>query len=383
MMYLKCLQDISDFKESKTILSNKGLIIKEYESLYLVKYDKKTCDMNDSDIKKCRGIVLEKNTNRLVCVPPMKSDNVSIFNEIDINNTIFEEFVEGTMINIFKYNGEMCMSTRSCLGAYCSFYTNKTFNKLFSDIIELSKFDVMDDNMNLTFILQHPENTIVKSYSKPDIKLVYGVSIIDNNVKHYKLDDLNTILEDKGLEFGIPIRYTITEMGQIYQILEKMTYNEQGIILKSLENETYVRSKIRNEYYNYVRHLKGNNNNKKFMFLELRASNGLDEYLKYFQEDYELFESYRIELYETTQKLFNLYQDYYVRKDENKEKIIKKFTDIDFEYRPLCIELHTNYKIKKQITNKQKVIEYMNSLPIAKLLFVINYKYREAKLVNA
>jgi len=376
MTYLDCLKDITDFEESQKILTSKRLIVKEYETLYLVKYDKKTCDMNDNDVKKCRGIVLEKNTNKLVCVPPPKSDNVVIFNDIDINKTIFEEFVEGTMINIFKYNGEMFMSTRSCLGGYCSFYTNKTFNTLFSDIIELSKFDVIDDNMNLTFILQHPENTIVKSYNKPDIKLVYGVSIIDNNIKHYELDDLNTILENKGLDFGIPIKYTITEIDQVYQILEKMTYNEQGIILKSLENTKYLRGKIRNEYYNYVRHLKGNNNNKKYMYLELRSSNGLDEYLKYFQEDLELFESYRLDLYETTHKLFNLYQDYYVRKDENKEKVIKKFTDIDFEYRPLCIELHQNYKTTKQITNKQKVIEYMNSLPIAKLLFVINYKYR-------
>jgi len=379
MTYLECLKDVYNFEESKKILTSKKLIVKEYKHLYLVKYDKQKCDMNDPDIKKCRGIVLEKNTNKLVCVPPPKSDDVTKFNEIDISSTIFEEFVEGTMINIFKYKGEMFMSTRSCLGGYCYFYTNKTFNTLFSDIIELSKFGVIDDNMNLTFILQHPENTIVKSYSKPDIKLVYGISIIDNKIKHYKLDDLNIILEDKGLDFGIPIRYTITEIGQVYQILEKMTYNEQGIILKSLENDNYMRGKIRNEYYNYVRNLKGNNNNKKYMYLELRSSNGLDEYLKYFQEDLELFESYRLELYETTNKLFNLYQDYYVRKDENKDKIIKKFTDIDFEYRPLCIELHQNYKTKKQITNKQKVIEYMNSLPIAKLLFVINYKYREHK----
>jgi len=379
MTYLDCLKDITDFDTTKKILIDKGLNIKEYESLFLVKYDKTKCDMNDSDIKKCRGIVLEKGTNNLICVPPPKSENVVIFNDIDINNTIFEEFVEGTMINIFKYNGEMFMSTRSCLGAYCSFYTNKTFNTLFSEIIELSNFDVIDDNMNLTFILQHPENTIVKSYTKPDIKLVYGVSIIDNNVKHYKLEELNEILEHKGLDFGIPIRYTIKEISEVYKILEKMTYNEQGIILKSVNDNMYMRGKIRNEYYNYVRHLKGNNNNKKYMYLELRSSNGLDEYLKYFQEDSELFESYRLELYDTTTKLFNFYQNYYVRKDDTNEKIIKKFTDIDYEYRPLCIELHQNYKITKHITNKKKVIEYINSLPIAKLLFVMNYKFRQNK----
>ena len=376
MTYLNCLNNITDFDKTKEILTAKGLIIKEYETLFLVKYDKSKCDMNDEDVKKCRGIVLEKNTNMLACVPPPKSENVTIFNTIDIDKTTFEEFVEGTMINIFKYKGELYISTRSCLGGYCSFYSNKTFNALFSEIIELSKFDVIDDNMSLTFILQHPENKIVTNYEKPDIKLVYGVTINGYNVTNHKLVELDSMLETKGLSFSIPIRYTITEISEVYKILEKMTHNEQGIILKSNIDNNYLRGKIRNEYYDYVRKLKGNNSNKKYMYLELRRKNILQEYLKYFQDDVELFESYRLELFETTNKLFNTYQDYYVRKDENNEKVIKLFTDIDYEYRPLCIELHQNYKIKKEPTTKKNVIEYINRLPLAKLLFVINYKYR-------
>jgi len=376
MTYLNCLNDITDFDKTKEILTAKGLIIKEYDDLFIVKYDKSKCDMNDPDTKKCRGIVLEKNTNILVCVPPPKSEHVSIFNTIDIDKTTFEEFVEGTMINIFKHKGELYISTRSCLGGYCSFYSNKTFNALFSEIIELSKFDVIDDNMSLTFILQHPENKIVTNYEKPDIKLVYGVTINGYNVTNYNLAELDSMLETKGLSFSIPIRYTIKEISEVYKILEKMTHNEQGIILKSNIDNNYLRGKIRNEYYNYVRKLKGNNSNKKYMYLELRRNNTLEEYLKYFQDDVELFESYRLELFETTNKLFNSYQDYYVRKDENKEKVIKLFTDIDYEFRPLCIELHQNYKIKKEPTTKKIVIEYINRLPLAKLLFVINYKYR-------
>ena len=50
--------------------------------------------------------------------------------------------------------------------------------------------------------------------------------------------------------------------------------------------------------------------------------------------------------------------------------------DIDYEYRPLCNDLHNNYLSKKKPTDKKTVIDYINSLPIAKLLFVINYKYR-------
>lgn len=378
MHYIECLDGITDFNKSKEILNSKKLIVKEYENLYMVKYDKTQCDMNDSDVKKCRGIVLEKGTNKLVCIPPPKAENINLFNSIPIENTVFEEFVEGTMINIFKYNGELFMSTRSCLGGYNKFYSNKTFNTLFTEIIDMSKFNIINDNLNLTFILQHPENIIVTKYTQPSIKLVYGVNINDMNIEYLKLNDLKFKLEEKGLTFEIPKVYEIKEINEVYQHLSKMNHNEQGIILKSI-NDKYIRSKIWNEYYKYVRNLKGNSSNKKFMYLMLRQNKGLDEYLKYFEEDGEIFEQFRLELFETTNKLFKFYQDYHVKKDENKQRVIKKFLDIDYEYRPLCNDLHNDYLSTKKITDKKKVIDYINTLPPAKLLFVINYKYRESK----
>jgi hypothetical protein len=375
MTYLQCLNKITEFEETKQILENKKLLIKEYGNLFIVKYDKLVCDMNDPDVKKCRGLILEKNTNKLVCVPPPKAEKVETFNEINIANTVYEAFVEGTMINIFKYEGKVYMATRSCIDALCNFYSNKTFNDLFSEVIELSKFDTMDDNMNLTFILQHPENTIVNQYENPEITLVYGVTIDGENVLNYNLHDLKLILKDKKLDFNIPTQYVVNLHIEIYDILNGMKHNEPGIILKNLESN-YLRSKIWNQHYSYVRKLKGNSSSKKYMFLELRKNNALKEYLKYFPDDADLFEIYRLELYDTTNKLFNFYQNWKVRKNSDGQHIYKKVTEIDYEYRPLCIDLHEEFKQTKKITDKRAVINYIKILPIAKLLFVINYKYR-------
>jgi len=84
MSYLECLNGITDYEQSKEILNKKGLIINEYDNLYLVKYDKSKCDMMDNDVNKCRGLILEKNTNKLVCVPPPHSSNVMIFNNLSL-----------------------------------------------------------------------------------------------------------------------------------------------------------------------------------------------------------------------------------------------------------------------------------------------------------
>ena len=380
MNYLTCLEGVTDFEETKKILISKNLIVKhdDSEPIFLVKYDKSKCDMDDQDVRRCRGLILEKGTNNLVCVPPPHSEKAELFNQIDINETVFEEFVDGTMINVFKYKGELYMSTRSCIGAYCKYYSNKTFNALFSEIIDLSQFSVIGDNMNLTFILQHPENIIVTKYTQPSITLVYGVTVIDNTVQHHSLGELRDMLKEKDLEFNIPETYKLDHPSKVYEVINKMDQNSQGLILKCYKDNgtVYLRAKIRNEHYNYVRQLKGNSNNKKYLYLDLRKKRLLDQYLKYFSEDSDLFEIYKMELYDTTNNLFNFYQDYYVRRNEDGKRLIN-FTDIKFEYRPLCIELHNDFKMTKKVTDKRKIINYMNNLPTAKLLFVINYKYRK------
>jgi hypothetical protein len=377
MTYLQCLNEITNFEETKKILENKKLSVKEYGNLFIVKYDKTVCDMNDKDVKKCRGLILEKNTNKLVCVPPPKAEKIEIFNNVPIEKTIYEEFIEGTMINIFKYDGKVYMATRSCIDALCHFYSNKTFNALFSEVIELSNFDSIDDNMNLSFVLQHPENTIVTQYEKPEITLVYGVTIDGENIVNYNLQELKHMLKDtnKDLDFKIPNQYNVKSHIEVYDILNGMKHNEPGVILKNSEFN-YLKSKIWNQHYSHVRQLKGNSSSKKYMYLELRKNNAIKEYLNYFPDDAKVFETYRLELYDTTTKLFNFYQNWKVRKNSDGIHLYQKVTEIDYEYRPLCIDLHEAFKQTKKITDKRAVINYIKNLPIAKLLFVINYKYR-------
>ena len=47
MHYLNCLDKVTNFEESKKILKDKGLVIKEYGDLYLVKYRKDKSDMKN------------------------------------------------------------------------------------------------------------------------------------------------------------------------------------------------------------------------------------------------------------------------------------------------------------------------------------------------
>ena len=126
MHYISFLSGITDFSKSKELCINHGIIVKEYDDLYLLKYDKSTADMNNLDIQKCRGLLIEKNTNKIVCVPPRKSVDIDYYHtkfkendDTEISEIICEEFIDGTMINVFKYKDKVCISTRSCLNANC------------------------------------------------------------------------------------------------------------------------------------------------------------------------------------------------------------------------------------------------------------------------
>jgi len=369
MHYLDCLNGVTDFSDTKEILINKKLIVKEYENLFLVKYDKNLLDITDSDSRKCRGLIMEKNTNKVVCIPPQKS--IRNFPLDNFNNIIFEEFVDGTLINVFKYNNVVYISTKSCLDAQCKYYSSKTFNLLFNECIDVSIFNNLDENICLSFVIQHPENIIVQKYEKPDLVLVSGVDL--SNYRFIPNKELQSLLESKDMTFKIPKSYNIDDDNGLQKKVASLTQHEQGLILK-LNNDNSIRGKIRNDYYNYVKDLKGNTNNKKYLYFELRKNKSLEEYIKYFPEDTEIFESYRTELYDAQNTLFNFYQDCHVRKnsDTNKKKI--KFLEIDFEYRPLCNDLHSKYITDNQIITKYKVIQYLNNIPTAKLLFVLNYK---------
>jgi len=79
MHYISVLNGITGFEESKTRLEQLGLIVNEYDNLYLVKYDKTHSNMEHEDVLICRGVILEKNTNRLVCISPPKSIPVDFY----------------------------------------------------------------------------------------------------------------------------------------------------------------------------------------------------------------------------------------------------------------------------------------------------------------
>ena len=122
--------------------------------LMILKYDKNNsnCNLNDNFTRYCRGLIIEKESRRIVCCPPEKSSNftnlIPLIMEHDNKweNVTIENFIDGTMINVFYYDGKWNIATRSRIGANCRWLGKKTFSEMFEEASNRFDFNCLDSN---------------------------------------------------------------------------------------------------------------------------------------------------------------------------------------------------------------------------------------------
>lgn len=382
MHLLNCLNNASGFEESKNILQGKNLFIKSFnrKGIYLVRYNKDKCDMTDPDVMKCRGLVMRQEDNRVLCYPPQKSISIQSFLENvekNWNKVECEEFLDGTMINIFHHENEWILSTRSCIGGNNKWLSVKTFKQLFDESAENFNFESLDRDCCYTVVLKHSDNRIVKEYEESGITLVSArrFSVGEDGNQHIetlKINDVRDVLKERGLKIDIPKVYIFDSYDEAFKTCNQSNYQEQGYVFKY----NGERSKVRNTAYSWAKNLKGNTNNLKFLYLQLRQNGALQEYNTYFPEHSKVFSEYQKDLFETTGKLHQSYMDLHVNK-------IKNIKQIPYEFRPLCYQLHGIYLQSQRPNTFAKVKNFFNQLDPKLQLYTINFKYRPKYQENA
>ena len=153
-----------DFTNNTNIIKKIWYFInKKYD---IVKYKKENLNVNTYDsYGLCRSIILDENK---ICVfsPPKSLDKDMFINYYKENECIAEEFIEGTMINLF-YDftiNKWEISTKSSVGGNIKFFKNQPlFSELFKDVCEHLGVNVdnFDKNYCYSFVMQHPDNNIV------------------------------------------------------------------------------------------------------------------------------------------------------------------------------------------------------------------------------
>jgi len=367
----------------------------ENNQLYkIITYDKSILnyDLVDS-YGLCRSVIINSKNNVVGFAPPksFQADKFLELYPIPSEDIVAQEFVEGTMINVFfdptiGLTGGWEIATRNIVGATCGFFSQQigsqekskqTFRHMFLEAAKENNLILENLNRQLcySFVLQHPKNRIVIPIKKPQLYLV-AIYCIDNNDPN-NITIFTTDLQE-STEYWLtttikfPETYAFNEYSELIDKYASMntSYDKLGVVLYN--KKTGHRTKIRNPVYEEVRHLRGNQSKLQFQYLTLRKEGKMKEFLKLFSENKKDCSLFRDQLHLFTNTVFENYISCYIKK----EKPLKEFS---LQYRTHMFILHDYYKnvLKRQKLHvtKKIVIDYVNNLQPQLLMHSLNYNH--------
>jgi len=414
-------------EEIQKILNHLKLTMKHWKTatgMYsIIKYDKRGMGVTYEDYKTIgmlRSVVVDEE-GKIVCYSPPKSlyitdelekhfDANNIMCEITETNTnewYAEEFVEGTMINLFYSRGASGeaweVATKNTIGAKALFYSPKnpkeeieiresdTFRNMFFETCAKIGFNYeeLPKDVVYSFVLQHPKNRIVLPITAPTIYLIAVYRITQENdkleiIQHNRDGFLKNIIKCENMKVpktlslneqgvGAGAEYTFKHFKKEYASMNS-AYNMMGVVFYNMV--TGERMKLRNPMYEMVKNIRGNEQKLQLQYLTLRHGGRVADYLKSFPEYKGDFSYYRSQVHSFTRNLHQNYLDCFVFKK-------KPFAEFPPQYKKHMFALNKKY-IEELRENKNSVtfnyvVEFVNKLEPGSLLFSLNYVVKQHK----
>jgi len=332
----------------------------EYPNLFIV-INNNESNINEPLVRFCNGIILEKNTFKIVCYSFNKCVEEAGIDQDLFNATLYvEPSYEGTLMRAYNYNNEWILSTKKMINSKrAKWISAKSFNELFYEILGINNiFEHMDKNRCYSFILVHNENNVVIKYPKNAIIHVSTYDLINQK-------EVEETISCEGLIKSQRILLNLKnneELNTYIQTLKNdITLENEGVILI---NEDYVRQKFRKNLFLHMRSLWGNTNSRFFRYLALRKDpHILQEYLTYFSNDKKDFIDFEHTISNMACSILDTYR---------KKFVVKEATKIPFYLKDFIYKIHGDFLKNKEKVKYEDIMIHILSLDEAKVCFIMN-----------
>lgn len=357
----------SNFESLKQEFRNRGLVYRDFPNLnlYLLKYNRKEpLDLNDPDTIRCRGLVFDRNTHEIVGTCPEKSTPLGSI-AIHSDSLEYEEFYDGTNVNVFFAGDNWHISTRSSIGAGISFNTEKTFREMFFEACGF-ELDNLDKSIMYSFVLLHTDNRIVCPVTSNQVILVEARTRVEGDqIANLSVVEVRKhLIENYGFTeetLQIPKTYTFDNLESAKTHVKSLGIESQGIMLKLLSSN--IRGKIRGETYSHARLIKGNSSSLFERYLHVRKNRQIKIYLRYFPEANEQFREFNRRINNLVNELHFSYIQCFIRKE-------LEHRDAKYVFRPMLYALHKYHLSEGAIITREEAYIYFCELPVEKQMFV-------------
>jgi hypothetical protein len=289
------------------------------------------------------------------------------------------DFLDGTMINVFRTDQGVRLATRTSLDARGTFYSARSFAELFDDAFRsLGGWkeymeSVLAVGQFASFVLQHPEHKTVLSIAQPRVYVAYTGAVNGDEVT---MTSLPSEWHDRLAAYAPQVyedSVIFETHGDSYQMMrdQKLGYSWQGMVFQEVDGSR--RWRIRNPAYTAVRALRGSESNAMERFLRLRNEGTVKKYLEHFRDESNEMWGFEKSLRERTAELYTAYTEM------NKLKT-KTMKQLPYCLRPHVYALHGLYlsSLPKDGTRaapgdvkpvlKETVVSYVNRLPLEEQL---------------
>lgn len=359
MSYIKEVIGNKTFNETKQLLRDLNLEIKENDKTYMVLFTEKS-DLSLPLVRDCTGIVFEKETNKLLHFSFQKCYEGLNFGHDNFNEEKLEDmsivnlYFTGSLIKIFYYDNNWHIASSKNINASNTYWGSKrSFKELFIDCIEISydlRYDEflekLDKSYCYTYIIQHPE---INNMLKIKTPLAFILNKVNTETLEEVIPDLQNLLVNK----------TVKEIKNTKNLCENYIIYNIDPITKNVKN----RIKVLSEDYYRLQEIYGNYP---------------DIGLRYLEGDFNIRQQLRREFpYEAKfikiDILYNKSINYILMSYENVFiKKTKKITDVPKNHVNTIKILN---KMNKKIEKNDIYYHLKNNKNIKEVAYIINYIY--------
>lgn len=370
-----------------------------------------------------KSVIKNPETDEILCyAPPASMDLASFRKQFDFNDETqsplwINEIVEGTMMMLFYdiRKNVWELATRGSVGGnnwyfrteYPGITANKqkTFRSMFIDALEYDDNKLVKDTVDLQeiallqelpkrycycFVVQHPENHIVRYVDRPHAYLV-GVFECSNSAERAESEydiipfvrhivptvyETWTMFKSSNVEFPQRIENVSSYEDCVakFQREPSETTQEPGIFepvgLMILDLQTGMRTAIQNDAYAAIKTIRGNHPNLEYHFYELHQRNQAELFLSYFPWYRTIFVGFYDKMIQMSYLVYAAYVAYYIHR--NRAPIPKKY----FIH---AAKVHYNVYVPAMKSGAQKRIgvqdvrNYFETMTPSSLVYYMNY----------
>jgi hypothetical protein len=377
------IENVHEFVKCKKVSVNTQSANSSY---YLVNYDKKTVRKSNIDneinhFKHFRSVVLNEDRQVIGFSPPM-SEPRHVLNVGDFPNVQFaEEFVEGTMINVY-YNPandvqDWVFSTKNTVSPVEK-PAGKCFRSMFLEVCANANlnFDDLPKEYAYSFVMQHPGNVIVAPVKATALYII-AIYLVKNNddftaATVYEME--RSVLKWSSFsKVSHPARFTMKGRSDFDKIVKTYAspdslYYYPGVMFRTFTGERF---KLRNPNYEMVKNAKGVRARDEFVYLHLKQMGYLRKHFERFPEDEVKFFEFQSNLYNYTSSLHKNYLDCYIYKKMG-------LKDFPIKYRNNMYKLHNDYlhvlKPDGKRVTMSHAVQFVNLLSVQSQIYFLKQK---------